>query len=169
MIRLQFDCDSIAFNTRRCQSNQLNAKSIEHNWTQSNDCNSIAERNRNSIEYYPGFAVRLSNVIESIEYYGKFQFNWFDSEELTKTDRHNHGKFFQNINARGWVVQANSWRNCAIFFTLRKFNPIISDDRINPGDVNRSDRSRSKSIEVIGRINWSRLKWLSNQSKSIKA
>ena len=123
MIRLQFDCDSIAFNTRRCQSNQLNAKSIEHNWTQSNDCNSIAERNRNSIEYYPGFAVRLSNVIESIEYYGKFQFNWFDSEELTKTDRHNHGKFFQNINARGWVVQANSWRNCAIFY-LTKFNPI---------------------------------------------
>ena len=30
---------------------------------QSNDCNWIGERNRNSIKYYPGFAVRLSNVI----------------------------------------------------------------------------------------------------------
>ena len=42
------------------------------NWTQLmqlNDCDSIVERNRNSIEYYPGFAVGLSNVIESIEYY----------------------------------------------------------------------------------------------------
>ena len=82
------------FPTRRCQSNQSNAESIERNWTQWNDCDSIVERNRNSIEYYPGFAVRLSNVIESIEYYGnieyygKFQFDWFDSEELTETERH---------------------------------------------------------------------------------
>ena len=49
-------------------------ESIENNRTQSNNCDLIAERNRNSIEYYPGFAVRLLNVIESIEYYGKFQF-----------------------------------------------------------------------------------------------
>ena len=72
------------FMARRCQSNQSNAESIERNWTQSNDCDSIAERNRNSIEYYSGFAVRLSNVIESIEYYGKFQFDWFDYVRLTQ-------------------------------------------------------------------------------------
>ena len=57
------------------------------NWTQSNDCDSIVERNRKSIEYYLGFAVRLSNVIESIEYYGKFQFNWFDYVWLGNTIR----------------------------------------------------------------------------------
>ena len=74
--------------TRRCQSNQSNAESIERNWTQSNNCNSIVECNQMAIEYYPGFAVRLSNVIESIEYYGKLQFNWFDSEELTQPDQH---------------------------------------------------------------------------------
>ena len=72
-----FDLDLII--ARRCQSNQSNAESIERNWTQSNDCDSIAERNRNSIEYYPGFTVRLSNVIKSIiGYYGKFQFDWLD-------------------------------------------------------------------------------------------
>ena len=65
-----------------------NQESIERNWTQSNDCDSIVDRNRNSIEYYPGFAIRLSNVIESIEYYGKFQFDWFVSEELIETDQH---------------------------------------------------------------------------------
>ena len=74
--------------SRRCQSNQSKAESIECNWTQSNDCDSIVEHNRNSIEYYPGFAIQLSNVIESIEYYGKFHFDWFDSEELTETDWH---------------------------------------------------------------------------------
>ena len=42
------------------------------------DCDSIVKHNWKLIEYYPGFAVRLSNVIESIEYYGKFQFNQFD-------------------------------------------------------------------------------------------
>ena len=104
--------------TRRCRSNQSNAESIERNWKQSNDCDSIVERNWISIEYYPGFAVRLSNVIESIEYYSKFQFDWFDSEELTETDRH-AASFFQNINACGWMVQANSWRNCVILL-LRK-------------------------------------------------
>ena len=29
------------------------------NWTQSNNCDSIVERNRIAIEYYPGFAIRL--------------------------------------------------------------------------------------------------------------
>ena len=66
---------------RQCQSNQSKAKI---NWTQSNDCDSIVEHNQNSIEYYPGFVIRLSNVIESIEYYGKFQFDWFDYVRLGK-------------------------------------------------------------------------------------
>ena len=57
------------------------------NWTQLNAiewCDSIAEHNQSSIEYYRGFAVRLSNVIESIEYYSRFQFHWFDYVRLTQ-------------------------------------------------------------------------------------
>lgn len=45
--------------TRRCQSNESNTESIERNRTQSNNCDSIVERNRIAIEYYPEFAVRL--------------------------------------------------------------------------------------------------------------
>ena len=59
------------------------------NWTQLNaiewlrfDCWTQSKLNR--ILDYPGFAVRLLNVIESIEYYGKFQFDWFDYVRLGK-------------------------------------------------------------------------------------
>ena len=47
--------------------------------------------------------------------------------------------------------------------------PIQNFPFYKPGDVNQSDwgnRSQSKSIEVIGQINRSQSKWLSNRSKS---
>ena len=70
---LKVSTNALKFISRRCQSNQSNAKSIERN-------RMIAIRLSNAIETQSNithdFAVWLSNVIESIEYYGKFQFDW---------------------------------------------------------------------------------------------
>ena len=141
---------------RQCQSNQSKAESIECNWTQWNDCDSIVERNQNSIKYYYCTQDLLSivecnriNITENFTLIVRF---WGANR-----NRPTHGKFFQNINFRGWVIQANSWRNCAIF-TLQNLIWLSIDQSQDP---NRTQLNVTQKVAV-----WLRFDciWQSNRN-----
>ena len=117
---------------RRINWTQLNA--IEwlrfDCWTQSK-LNRILPRIRRSIVE----CNRINRTLRQISV-------WLIRFWETNRNRWTHRKFFQNINARGWVIQANSW-------WIEPIKCRQSIERIIPIKRNRTPRDRPFDCESI--------------------
>ena len=85
--------------TRQCQSNKLNAKSIERDWTQSK-----------TIKYYPGFALAAADTQAAIKR------NWKSIESQFKQTQWNTIKYYPRIqhSIKIWL------RYCVLLRTFSK-------------------------------------------------